>query len=352
MAMMCAPLGIGLWAMVGGDNVDDLWRMAAIVGCGVGSVGAVAIWCLLSALEQIAAGLPPSWRSVSGGGAFGPVETAPLLYAPAFALVAGLVPVGLLTAVWGAKPELLSPIIASAAAVLVIAVGSVLATRQVTRTRRFAQRAQLVIEQAHATRFAMDECLPKAPGWLRLAALSGSGRVSRAAFDLFSAAWIRRFPASAVATAALTMVALLCVEPTDGPLIIGLVALAISLYSSTRADRLSVAEPKLDAAARWLGASEHVLRAGRTRLGAGLCLPAVVLIAIAVDTDAWLAVLAGALIGAITGLTLVGQLRPGGAVSWLGRSALVVALIATVWSSPNPPSGESERAPAAARRTS
>lgn len=327
LAMAAAPAGVALGALAHPEAAPDLLRSAALLGCGAVGAGLFAIYALAAAMDTISRGTADAWRAMSGGGAFGPPETTPLLYAPAMAFVLSLMPAALLAAIWGAKAELLPPDRALMAMGAVWLIGAVGARRRVARLAARARRAWLIVEQAHATPFASAEDAPEAPGWLMIAA--GDRPRERGALKLLARSWVRRFPGSAVATVALAGVATLSLSQDDPWWLVTAVCGAVTLYSGTRSFDLPRVDEGVAGAAHWLGVPHQELKRAHRRLGLGLLLPSVALLAVGWSTGAWLAAIVGMVGGA---LAAVGLMRaPGGhsAVVWLGRAGLALALVAS-----------------------
>ncbi len=345
---LAAPVAFGASALLHPEAADDLLRGAALVACAATGSGLWALAALASALSRIARGLQETWRALAGGGVFGPAETTPLLYAPAFAFVVALLPVALIAAVWGARPALLAPISAWVAAAIAIAVAGAAAWRSVRGLEPHAQAALLIVEQAHATPFASTEALPSVPRWM---APTGVNRIAQSApaLGILALSWVRRFPASAAVTIGLALIAAAMQRGSDGPWVAAAACLAIVAYSITRAVDLRRADPSVQPAADWLGGSPAEVAGAERRLGAHLAVPALACLLVAGATELWWpATLGAAAGGALAWPLLRLQGRPE-VISWTGRlllaAALLIAAAPGVQADPPAPAAAVEVAP-------
>jgi hypothetical protein len=260
----------------------------------VASVGVWGVWMMLLALHQVAAGAKGPWQAISGGGAFGPADTAPLLYAPAFAFTGGLMLPVLIATVGAAvaankttTADQASTIwliqhAALSAAIVIPVLGTVLTLGMLP-----ARAALLRVELAHELGFYRAEHLSQTPRYLTLLN-------NRADLQLLADIWHRRFPASAFVTVALACAAAWFMAGTEFAPPVGFVAGAIVLYSAGRAADLQGAEPQTLGTARFLGS--HDPADAVRKLGLGLALPSVVLIGLAWSSGAWAATLVGLVI--------------------------------------------------------
>ena len=315
---LMVPVGMLVAAQFTPDCAEDLQRGAALVAMSVLLAAGLGTAGLLLALRTVARGPSALWANLTGGGAFGPAQAAPLLYAPAFALVAALLPSALLSAVWGAKAALLTPqvLVVSVLAALLFALWA--ARREVHAVRPLLQEALLAVEEAHATPFAQSQQLPEPPGWLMPGA-------PEPALRLLARAWLRDRPGSWLTTALLVGLALVLARRPAQPMALACAAAAIALYSTVRA---VVAEQEpAHLAAQWLGATGLRLHRAILRLGVGLAVPALALLALAVVTGAWLAVPVGALAGVALGALAL--LLPPWWLPRLRKRLPVLALVAT-----------------------
>lgn len=304
--------------MLGASRDLDVVRAAGLAVLVTTLAVLLGIGLLLAALRVVVASRVEAnkvWQSLTGGGAFGPAEAAPLLYAPAFALVGALIPAALLSALWGAAPDLLTvPVLAGFTVVtLLIALG--FARSQVVATRPLLQDALLAVEAAHATPFASHAPLPEPPAWL----------TDRTAMPLLlGRAWTRRFPGSLLTSGLLAALAA-WLPPHPGPLRAGLLAATLALYSAVRA--ATVRDDGAFAAAAWLGATPLQQRQGLLRLGTGLALPSLTGLLLVLAGAPVLAVLPGLLLGAALGLLLLRSVAYAG----LGRVALLLYGASLAW---------------------
>lgn len=345
---LLAPLAVaaaGLWQPAA---AEDLQRGAALIACGAIGSGLWALAALAAALDRIASGLQESWRALAGGGVFGPAETAPLLYAPAFAFVVALLPAALMAALWGAKSELLPPSTAVAIALVALVAAGLAARRSLRQLRARVQAALLIVEQAHATPFALAEVHPQVPGWLA----SGGGRLdlpTGASYTFIARSWVRRFPASAVATLSLAALAALVLRGQSGQLAVAAACLAICAYSVTRAVDLHRIDETVSGAARWLGASRLQQRRSMQRLALSLGVPSVACLLIGAASGAWLAAGCGLAAGATAGWSLLRWARRPTLTVWTGRLLLVLALLIAAAPAPGADSGRPTKPPTEVR---
>jgi len=338
-ASAAAPLAFAAAAALHPEAIDDLLCGAALVACAAVGSGLWAIAALAGALERIARGLQETWRALAGGGVFGPAETAPLLYAPAFAFVVSLLPVALLAAVWGARPGLLTPGAAWGAAAIALIIAAIATRRSLRALKPRAQAALLIVEQAHATPFATSETLPEAPAWLA-PRRSDHDEQKTSAVILLGRSWIRRFPASAAVTIGLAVIASAAQRGPTGPWVAAVACLAIVAYSITRVVDLRRVDPDVHGAARWLGASDGEVFAAERRLGLHLGLPALACVGIAWSATAWWPAGAGAIAGAALSWPLLKLRGRPHLVAWTGRLLLASALLLAAAPAPRPAPAE------------
>jgi hypothetical protein len=280
----------------------------------------LGVGLLLAALRVVVASRIEAnkvWQSLTGGGAFGPAEAAPLLYAPAFALVGALVPAALLSALWGAAPDLLTLPVLATFTIVTLAIALGFARAQVHATRPLLQDALLAVEAAHATPFASHAPLPEPPGWL-----TAGDRSAMAQW--LGRAWTRRFPGSLLTSGLLAALAA-WLPPHPGPIRAAVLAATLALYGAVRAATLR--DDGAFAAATWLGATPGQLHAGMLRLGLGLALPSLTGLLLVLAGAPILAILPGLLLGAALGLLLLRSLPHAG----LSRLALLTFGAALAW---------------------
>lgn len=334
-----APLALLAVAIWRPEAAEDLQRCAALIACAAVGSGLWGLAALARALERIALGLQEAWRALAGGGVFGPAETAPLLYAPAFAFVIALLPAAAMAAAWGAGPDLLPPPTAGAVALAALVVAGASARRSLTRLSQRAQAALLIVEQAHATPFAQAEAQPSLPAWFRPAA-SGLSPAGAAGLVFMGRSWIRRFPASAPATLALVAIAAAALRDAHNPLAVAAACLAIAAYSMTRAVDLDRLDPAVAGASRWLGATTQMQRQMTHRLTLALVTPAAAALVLGATTGAWAAAIAGTGAGGALASLLLRRSKGPALASWTGRLLLVLALLmaaAPMPVNPSPP---------------
>ncbi len=258
--------------------LDGLWLGApvllhvAAVLAGVAPLTAgLAVAAMLHGLRLLAGGKHAGWTAVSGGGAFGPAESAPLLYLPAFALVGALAPVAFLTAVWNARPEWLTPTVWRLLPVIGVLLGARLATVAFRRARPWLHAGLRAAEQAHASRFAQSDGLDEPPAWLTLGQSTDAQR-------FLARAWHRRWPLAGIATLALALVTTLLVRADASHWALATCAFGFAAVAHLRT-RALIAEPAW-ASSQWLGLPESARWAALRRLALGLTLPAVALFAL------------------------------------------------------------------------
>ncbi len=260
--LLTAPLALALVGLA--RQAPVLMHVAAVLAGVVPLTAGLAVAAMLHGLRLMARGRHAAWTAVSGGGAFGPAESAPLLYLPAFALVGALVPVAFLAAVWNARPEWLTPTVWSLLPVVGLLLGLRAAVTGWRHTRAHLHAGLRAVEQAHATRFAQADGLAEPPIWLTLGKPTESQK-------FLARSWHRRWPLAGIATVALAVVALLLVR-TDPPRW-SVVLTAAGLTGAAQLRVLALrAEPAWQAG-QWLGETAERQRAVLLRLALGLALP-------------------------------------------------------------------------------
>ena len=306
---LAIPLGVALAAIPAGDLQQPLIKaalLAALAQVLAYGLGAIA---LLLALGAMASGGKDLWQLLAGGGAFGPAQAAPLLYAPAGALVAALVPVAVLSAVWGARADLLGvPLLLALLAAAALAMHRSLAAVQRNLGPQL-HSGLLRVEEAHSAPFAEQLLLPATPTWLNWSAQGDAAAL------WLSLSWGRQRPTSLAATLGLVALGALWAAPQASAWALGALGAAIGLYSALRTAVLD-AEPALHAAL-WLGADPADLRRGQGKLAIALAAPA-----LAAALAGWPAAL-GALVGAAGGWLLL-HWRNGGERTLWSRLALLL----------------------------
>lgn len=294
-AALAFPVGIAsacLWSPVGSWDHNPLLlaallsALAQVLAHGLGAIA------LLMALGAMAGSTKDLWQTMSGGGAFGPAEAAPLLYAPAAALVVALVPVAVLSAVWGARAQLLSVPVA-AAVVVACAVAVAGALRGVRQgVAPLLHRALLKVEAAHQAPFAEQLLLPASPGWLNWTT------PHHPAGRWLSLAWARQRPTSLAATGGLAVLGAVLATPQASATALAGLGASIGLYSAVRA-AIQDGEPALGCA-QWLGATPEQVHIGQQKLALALATPALL-----AGLAGWVAAV-GAMLGAGLGWLLMG----------------------------------------------
>lgn len=326
LAALALPLGLALSAFRDAQwGNSDAFRAGMLVATTQLLAAATAKHLLLASLRAVAQGLRPAWGMLTGGGVFGPAQTAPLLYAPAVALIAALVPTGLAVAVWSVKSAWFSVEVGLGLLVVLPTVARMAAERERKRVRSHLHAAWLAVEEAHALPFATAELLPEPPAWLQV-------RPADPVSVHLARCWWRRWPGSAWATAGLVLLSVGVPAGDVSGLAAGLLAATVALYGAVRAVSVE-REPGLQAA-RWMGATDGALRRGLVRLSLGLSLPSVVLAVLGIVLERPLEVLGGSAAGVAVGVALVAGLPAGRAregtpvlalVLWAGALALAVS---------------------------
>ena len=320
-ASLPVPLGMLAALLVSPEGSDDLLRGGCVVGTAVAGGGLTAIGLLLASTRHIAGGVSAAWKGMTGGGAFGPAETAPLLYAPALGFVIGLIPAALMVAVWAARPALLSPVAAAAVFGFVALVAAGFVMEQFRRLLPVAHAAQLVVEEALATPFAPSEHLAEPPRWM---AASGGDP----GLHFVARAWVRRFPASLLALVGLVAVAA-AVSHAPVPMAVAvLVGLAVGLYASARVLDLERHVPQVTATVSWLAPRASASPDAERRLSARLALPALALVIYPALHGSWLPTLVAGACGVAIGWLVLGVPALRRSVPWASGALLALALLA------------------------
>jgi hypothetical protein len=324
LVVMLAPLTLAVYALT--VAAPDVLHVAAVLAGVVPLTAGLALAGMLHGLRLMAGGRHAGWAAVSGGGAFGPAESAPLLYLPAFALVGALAPVAFLTAVWNARPEWLTPTIWLSLPVVGVLLGARIALASFKRTRPHLHAGLRAAEQAHATRFTQADGLDAPPIWLTL------GRPTPI-LQFFARAWHRRWPLSGIVTVALGVgTALLTRQGADMALLVTCAGFAAVAYTRV----LSLQDESAWPASAWLGVDRKRRQRAYSRLGWGLTVPVLALGAILVWRGQGAIALSLGLGAAIGWSWMVGtmELRDGGrAPGWIRLGAWLtygVGLIAAI----------------------
>lgn len=295
LAMLGLPFGAGLVALWRPEAAADLQRFAlcTLLGGAGGWLGATATcgW----ALASIGASRTDRFEKLAGGGVYGPALVAPMIYAPAVGYVLGMMPVGLLVAVWGGLKEPPSWSVLAQGATPALAAFAWLAHRSLAGLEPHVGRAWLRMEEALATPFAYDRSRPEPPSWL-----VGSAALPR----MLGRAWVRRhpLPIAAPVVQALLLGALL--PAGSGSAAFALVGVAVGVVAATRGASLTAHEPALAAAAALAGATSGTFAAAQQRLDAGLTAPALLGAAVLAWQGSWWAGPAGVALGVTAGVLL------------------------------------------------
>ncbi len=263
------PLTLALYGLAVGSAA--LVQVAAILGGAVPLVAGLAFAAMLHGLRLLAGGRHAGWTAVSGGGAFGPAEAAPLLYLPAFALIGGLAPVALLTAVWNARPEWLTPTVWRVIPIAGVLLGLRFAATASRRARPHLHAGLRAAEQAHASRFAQADGLAEPPLWLTL------GQPA-APQQFLARAWHRRWPLAGQTTLALVLVTWILARPDAPRWTAALTGFGLAALTQTRV--LALRQEPAWQASEWLGLDHAVRKKALLRLAVALTLPGLPLLAL------------------------------------------------------------------------
>ncbi len=296
------PAAMALAALQDPEVAADICRTALIILASVGAVYGLGVTALLSAVRLVAQGPNSMAATLSGAGAFGPAEAAPLLYAPAFAWVAALVPAAVATAAWSADPVLLS---LSRCILLVVAATGLavfLATQAQRQLGPWLQAGMLTVESAHATPFAQSEILPPPPHWLLL------WQARDAKMQFFARSFARTQPTAFVATLALSALGLLLLGDKRPAPLVGTIAGAVALWSGLRA--LWQAQDATQGTAAWLGVQRPAQSQIAQKLALALALPAAAVLLLGLRGGHWLAAAIGWAIGAALAVAVVKMIQP------------------------------------------
>jgi len=299
-----AAMGYGHTAT--SEASHDFARASAVMASGLLLTAGLGVAGLLAALDVVGRGGNAVWSAVSGGGAFGPAQAAPLLYAPALALIAALVPPALFCAVWGAKASLASLDLGLGLVVFSAVAAGLAARRQVRAVRPRLQDALLATEEAHAVRFAESRHLPEPPAWLRWSPAPAHAR-------FLARSWVRQAPAVWLGPVVLVGLAwLLAPRPAPWPVLL----LGATLAGRSGARVLELERGATVAALSWLGTSAPAVTKSLRMLAFALTWPALLLFVLAYR-QAPPGVLFGALaLGLGLGTLLPALLAPGLRAVW------------------------------------
>jgi hypothetical protein len=252
----------------------DALRIAGVTATATVGAGLGAAWAILIALGAIARGLGPAWRSAAGGGVFGPAQTAPLLYAPAFGFVVGMLPAVGVAAAWGALGARLPPTQVLFAP-LAVGLAGLFAVRQALGSLGpGAWHALVAVAEAHRMPFRQGEALARPGRWLT-AGLDARGQAT-------ARAWVRRFPASIIVS--LTAGVGLGFAGAPGPVSAFVAALGVTVYGGLRVADLVRRDPDATRALGWLDpgrGAPHATRALALRLAVPSALAAALGLAVA-----------------------------------------------------------------------
>jgi hypothetical protein len=250
----------------------DVWRHWGLVLLAVVGAWLLGAAAMLRALQAMAKQETPWWAVVSSGGAFGPAYAAPLLYAPVGGLIAAMLPVTFLAALWGARPDLLTVPRLIVAIVSVAAAETVVLTVAWLRAKPFLHDALVKVDEAFLTRFARSEQLPPPPSWL-------TGPSPSPAVAFAATIFQRRYPGALVNTALVCVPPVLAFwnaqRPGAGWVILGFAVLWCAARVQLMRGDQALAAP------RWLGLSDMGARSAWRTLLARSLVPALPALALA-----------------------------------------------------------------------
>ena len=182
--LLLIPAGIGAVGLV--EVVPDLTQLALWLAAGIVLVQGAALAALLVGLRLLG---DPTWRltpALGGGGAFGPAESAPLLYLPAGAWVAGQVLPLAWLAVWTEHPERLTTQLWLALPCVALGVAWLAVRAQWQQAAPHVHAGLRTAELAHATRFLHNDGLMPPPTWVAVWRRPGT--------EFVLTAWYRTWP--------------------------------------------------------------------------------------------------------------------------------------------------------------
>ncbi|MSP91691.1 MAG: hypothetical protein EXR79_07790 [Myxococcales bacterium] len=268
--------------------------LPAMLAAGMVGAFALGVAAIASALAAMGRGVAPAWATVAGGGAFGPATAAPLLYAPAAAQIAALLPIGMLAALWQAWSGLVSQQVLAGLAIGVCAAEVGVAAGAWRRARPWLHAGLVAVDEAHAVRFLTHEDRSPAPAWL-------VPRRASAGAHWFAMAWHRAAPDPLLITLGSVggVALLLGSDAHAGAAAAG--AGVIATHAGGRAIRALPAWPP----ARWLGLAPTQAGLAMSSLAWRLVLPAATLVGLAGLTGHWLAVVLGTAAGSVGGVIAV-----------------------------------------------
>jgi hypothetical protein len=312
LVVLLAPLGLALaWPTDAGLRAALLSATAVLT---TASLSVVAVLLALQAMARQQGAL----AALTGGGAFGPAAAAPLLYAPAFGLVAAMVPVAVLSALWAAAPDVATVPVLAGALLLAALSGGAAVIRHSQQSVPLLAAAWLAVEQAHATPWRDDAPLPQ-PG-------PGLRGIRSPLGHLLALAWVRRWPGSAWASTGLALLGLWWTQQGRPSWWWLWSTGAAALYGVLRAG--AVEREGALAAAAWLGARRRADQRALARLGLGLAWPSLALLLAALwHREAWPWIAIAVVVGSAVGALLLGR-SPARWRPWLGLLALVLWLAA------------------------
>ncbi|GEM_PF-3370590 len=270
-----------------------------------------------------------AWRAISGGGAFGPAQTAPLLYAPAVAYALGLVPTALAIAWLNGSGDWqvasntsglpIWPVFAFAGAVLTATFARV----DVTSGRAKAAAGLVLVAELLKRGFVRSEAVAEPGAWLLVAARE---KKRRAALQFMARSWVRRYPASHVASVVLVAWAAWLLQPGSSVVSVALVALGIGLYSVFRAYDLLGSLPHVAAAVDTMTAPVRSHERALGDLAIGLGVPGLAVLLLGWSENQWLGAAIGAgLSVAAAAIGTRGKASP--ARAWIGRFGVLLVLV-------------------------
>lgn len=298
----------GIVMALSGTTRQDALAMAGVLAVSAAATVGLAGGAILLALRVVASGGNAAWSAVSGGANFGPQATAPLLYAPGLGWVAGLVPAAVLSAVWSARPALLTADVLVAADIGALFVAKWLLQQAEVQLTPAATRALQQTADAHALPFAVAQVVPAPPAWLG----AGSSWVALVYARWHAAPWLGPL--------ALAIGLGLGLPAAPQPWALALLLAVAAAWSPLRA--LTHTDDVEDQTAQWLGAAPRQLARERQMLAARLAPGSLLLTAVWLVVDVSPLVLVAVVAGALGGWWLCG--RP--ARRWLPTATLGLIL--------------------------
>jgi hypothetical protein len=304
-----AALVAGAVLAGGGGSRGDALVLAGVLAVSAAATVGLAGGAILLALRVVAAGGNAAWSAVSGGANFGPQATAPLLYAPGLGWVAGLVPAAVLSAIWSARPALLTADVLVALDLVVLFLAKWLVRQAEIHLESAATRALQQTADAHALPFAVAQVVPESPAWLG----AQSSWVALVYARWHAAPWL--------GPVGLAVALGLGLPATPNPWALAVLLGVAAAWSPLRA--LTHAEEVEDLTAQWLGAAPSQLAQERQMLATRLAPGSLLLAGVWLVVDAPLAVYLSIVLGSLGGWWLCGSRL---SVRWLPTAAMGLTL--------------------------